>query len=82
MPTKPNKADSVRFTVSLPKPVADDLKRWAESEGRMQGSLAAFLLEYAVRLRYSERYPPQPSEYPPKVTPPGEKHKTPLGQQI
>ena len=47
-----------RFTVNLPDAIGEDLGKWAESEGRKKASLAAFLLELAVRQKYPEKYPP------------------------
>ena len=48
-----------RFTVNLPDSIGSDLEKWAESEGRKKASLAAFLIELAVRQKYPEKYPPQ-----------------------
>ena len=49
---------SDRFTVNLPDAIGDYLQQWAEDEGRKKASLAAFLIELAVRQKYPERFPP------------------------
>jgi hypothetical protein len=40
-----------RLHISLPDGIADELERWAKSEGNKPTSLAAFLVERAVRER-------------------------------
>ncbi|NJK37271.1 MAG: ribbon-helix-helix protein, CopG family [Oscillatoriales cyanobacterium RM1_1_9] len=40
---------SRRVSVYLPDKIADLLEKWAEDEGRTTSSLAAFLIEQAVR---------------------------------
>ncbi|WP_199306914.1 hypothetical protein [Pseudanabaena sp. FACHB-2040] len=40
-----------RFYISLPDGIADELARWADSEGNKPTTLAAFLVERAIRER-------------------------------
>lgn len=40
-----------RLHISLPDGIADELEKWARSEGNKPTSLAAFLVERAVRER-------------------------------
>ena len=54
-----------KYSVNLPDEIYDSLCQWAEAEGRNKGSLSAFLLESAVRLRYPEKHPPRFFVYPP-----------------
>ena len=51
-------AETDRFTVNVPAVIGDALERWAESEGRKKASLAAFLIELAVRQKYPDEFPP------------------------
>jgi len=46
-----NQAVTKRLHISLPDGIADELERWARSEGNKPTSLAAFLVERAVRER-------------------------------
>lgn len=62
--------NTVRFSVTLPKQIERYLSKWAREEGRNKGSLAAFLVEYAVRLRYPEVFAPSANSYPPRTQPP------------
>ena len=49
---------SDRFTVNLPDAIGEYLQQWADDEGRKKASLAAFLIELAVRQKYPDRFPP------------------------
>jgi predicted DNA-binding protein len=49
---------SKRTTITLPDSIYDDLEKWAESEGRPTANLAAFLVEIAVKQKFSEKYLP------------------------
>ncbi|MGP1383464.1 MAG: ribbon-helix-helix domain-containing protein [Thainema sp.] len=55
-------AVSKRFYISLPDGIADVLTRWAESEGNKPTSLAAFLVEKAVREAIDSGKVPPPHE--------------------
>jgi hypothetical protein len=46
-----NESVTKRLHISLPDGIADELERWATSEGNKPTSLAAFLVERAVRER-------------------------------
>ena len=48
---------SKRTTITLPDGIFDDLDRWAEREGRPTANLAAFLVEVAVKQKFSDKYP-------------------------
>ncbi len=48
---------SKRVLVTLPDGLHADLERWAEEETRPTANLAAFLLEQAIRAKYSDKYP-------------------------
>lgn len=52
-----NESMSKRTTITLPDGVFEDLEKWADKEGRPTANLAAFLVEIAVKQRFSERYP-------------------------
>ncbi|GAP99098.1 ribbon-helix-helix domain-containing protein [Leptolyngbya sp. NIES-2104] len=48
---------SKRTTIVLPDKIFADLEKWADEEGRPTANLAAFLVEQAVRAKYSSEYP-------------------------
>lgn len=49
-----------RISITLPETVNKDLERFAEQQGRSVSNLAAFLLEYAIRLsKESGDYKPE-----------------------
>ena len=48
---------SKRIMVTLPDSVAADLEKWADEEGRPTANLAGYLLEYAIRVKFPEKYP-------------------------
>lgn len=48
---------SKRTTIVLPDKIFADLEKWAQEEGRPTANLAAFLVEQAIRVKYSEDYP-------------------------
>lgn len=49
---------SKRTTITLPDSIYEDLEKWADSEGRPTANLAAFLVEIAVKQKFSEKYLP------------------------
>jgi len=48
-----------RTTIVLPAAIYDALGDWADEEGRATANLAAFLIEQAVRIKYSGKFPPK-----------------------
>jgi hypothetical protein len=57
-------AVSKRFFVTLPDAIGDALDRWAESERNKPASLAAFLLEQAIREAMDQGKIPNPNAEP------------------
>jgi len=54
---------SKRYFITLPDGIADKLERWAESERNKPSTLAAFLVEVAVRdADDSGKIPPEQEE--------------------
>ena len=53
---------SKRVVATMPDALVADLEQWAKEESRPVGSLAAFLLEQAIRDRYPEKYGTSPKK--------------------
>ena len=53
-----------RVNVSLPDPIFEDLKNWAESRGQAAGTVAAIALELAIREAKDRGEVPQPEPHP------------------
>ena len=51
-----------RFYISLPDGIAEELENWASSEGNKPTTLAAFLVERAIRDRIERQQSAKSSE--------------------